>query len=247
MTDDVLQPDETAEYPPCGPSSEKLMTDVANFMERADEVVEHPLAQHDPNFDVLLHFDPATAVVSHMSMDLNNLDKATWLYLASVMRPIVFNQKDPISFANLTVAIGFEHEPLRALLKTGRTEFVAWQKRMYIGQQHLGAVPEHLRGQPPGTLAALAFQEIKDGAEAQPLPQPLDESEMVPDYVFADIYFNGKVWHSDTDKAEAYQKSSPLMRAYYAKCAEIRTITAIKYVKDLRTFISAMRTHGHSI
>ena len=247
MTESPAEPRETIEYSPCGPSSEKLVTDVANFMERADEIVEHPLAQQAPNFDVLLHFDPATAAVSHLSMDLNNLDKATWLYLATVMRPIVFNQDDPISFANLTVAIGFEHDPLRGLLKTGRKEFVAWQKHMYVGQQHLGAVPEHLRGRPPGTLSALAFQEIKEGVEGEPLPQPFDVSQMVPDYVFADIYFNGQVWHSDTEKAETYQKASPLMKAYYAKCAEIRTITAIKYVKDLRTFITAMRTHGHSI
>ena len=187
-------------------------------------------------------------MITRASMDMNNIDKATWLYLAMLMRPIVFNQYNPISFANLTVAIGFEHEPLRGLLKTGRKEFIAWQKHMYVGHQDLGEVPEHLRGQEPGTLTMLGFQEIKDKeTEAEPVPGPFDADKMVPDYVFADIYFNGQVWHSDTAKAAAYQAATPLMQGYYAKCAEIRTITAIKFVKDLRTFITAMRTHGHDI
>ena len=64
VTESPAEPRETIEYSPCGPSSEKLVTDVANFMERADEIVEHPLAQQAPNFDVLLHFDPATAAVA---------------------------------------------------------------------------------------------------------------------------------------------------------------------------------------
>lgn len=243
---EATRTEETVENPPCGPSSLKLVTDVANFMERADEIVTHPLAQQEPNLELLLHFDPVTAVVQHMSMDLKNLDKATWLYLAMLMRPIVFNEKDPLSFVNLTVAIGFEHESVRERLKVGRKGFAAWKKHMYIGQQALGPVAEDHKGLPSGTITMLATQELKDGEEGT-LDQHFDLSGMVPDYVFADIYFNGMVWHSDTAKAAAYQEASPTMRAYYAKCAEIRTITAIKHVKNLRTFIFSMREHGHSI
>ncbi|QNN53577.1 hypothetical protein [Nocardioides mesophilus] len=225
------------------PSSDKLKTDVANFMERADEIVEHPLAQGDPQFEVLLRFDPETALVTHGSLELKNADKQSWLYLALLMRPVVFTQDDPTSYANLTGAIAREHEPLRDVLKSGRKAFVAWQKHMFVGQQDLGSVPEHLQGQEPGSLVYFSLEEI-DEVGPEPLPAPIDVEKMVPDSVYANIYFNGHVWHSDTEKAARYQTATPLMKAYYAKCAEIRTITAVRFVRDLRRFIIETRVLG---
>jgi hypothetical protein len=52
------------------------------------------------------------------------------------------------------------------------------------------------------------------------------------------------LWHSDTEKTAEFQAASAHGQAFYAKCAEIRTITAIRYVRDLRHFIINTRELG---
>ena len=81
--------------------------------------------------------------------------------------------------------------------------------------------------------------------DPETLPDSIDMDQMIPDYVFADIYLNGQVWHSDTDKAAEFQAASLHRQAFYAKCAEIRTVTAIKYVHDLHEFIVRTRALGY--
>lgn len=221
------------------PSSAKLRTDVANFMDRADEIVNHRLAQHQPSFEILMHFDPKTLLLTHANLDWETVEKESWLYLALCMRPIVFTEKDPTSFAKLTGSIGREHRDLAARLKTGRQKFAAWQRHMFIGQENLGPVPEHLRGSPSNTVTRLAF------GPPDTVPEGIDLDNMVPDYHFADIYFNGCAWHSNSEKAAEYQAGTPTMKAYYAKCAEIRTLTAVQWVEQLRTFVLGAREAGY--
>lgn len=220
------------------PSNEKLKTDVANFMARADEIVQHPLSTADPTFKLLFSFDPETTLLTSINIDLDAIDKSSWVYLAVLMRPIVFNEKDPISFAKLTVAIGAEHDHLRGILKQGRVEFLQWQKHMYIGQQLMGPVSEEHRGLETGTVVKL------DIGEVGTVPDGVDLDQMVPDYTLAKTYLNGMLWHSDTEKAAEFQAASAHGQAFYAKCAEIRTITAIRYVRDLRQFIINTRELG---
>lgn len=234
----TYDPGVTAESTKPGTSSAKLKTDVANFMARADKVFAHPLAENPPSFKVLFSFDPHTTFVTSIDLDRDNLDEQSWVYLAVLMRPIIFNEKDPTSFNKLSIAIAHEHGPLRDLLKQGRQQFAAWQKHMYVGQQNLGEVPEEHKGKPSGTVTRLEL------GEPDTEPYDVDLEQMVPDYVLANIYLNGLIWHGDTEKAAEFQAASGYSKAFYAKCAEIRTLTGIKYVKDLREFITRTRALG---
>lgn len=207
-------------------------------MTRADKVLAHRLAEHPSSFQVLFNFDPEATILTSINIDWNHVDEQSWVYLAVLMRPIIFNDADPISFNKLSGAIAREHELLRTVLKQGRQQFSAWQKRMYIGQQELGPVAEEHKGLPAGTVTRLEF------GEPDTVPSDVDLDQMVPDYVLAHIYLNGLVWHSDTDKAAEFQAATPYVQAFYAKCAEIRTITGIKYVKDLREFVVHSRALG---
>jgi hypothetical protein len=219
-------------------TSVELKTDVANFMARADKVLAHRLAEHSPSFQVLLNFDPETTMLNSINIDWDHIDEQSWIYLAVLMRPIIFNESDPISFNKLSGALAREHEPLRTALKQGRQQFSAWQKHMYIGQQEMGPVTAQHKGLPAGTVTRLEF------GEPDTVPDDVDLDQMVPDYVLADIYFNGLLWHSDTDKAAEFQAATPYAQAFYAKCGEIRTIMGIKYVRDLREFVVRSRALG---
>lgn len=220
------------------PSSVELRTDVANFMTRADKVLSHRLAHHPPSLQVLLSFDPETTMLTSINVDWDHVEEESWVYLAALMRPIIFTESDPISFNKLMGALAREHEPLRAVLKQGRQQFSAWQKHMYVGQQEMGPVAAQHKGLPAGTVTRLEF------GEPDTVPDDVDLDQMVPDYVLADIYFNGLLWHSDTDKAAEFQAATPYSQAFYAKCAEIRTITGIKFVSDLREFVVQSRALG---
>jgi hypothetical protein len=221
------------------PSSDDLKTNVANFMTRADKVLAHPVAEQPPSFQVLFNFDPETTILTSIDIDWENIDEASWLYLAILMRPIVFNQTDPISFGVLAKAIAREHPALGQVIKQGRKEFASWRQHMYVGEQNMGPVREEHEGLPSGTVIGLEL------GDPDTVPDSIDLDQMVPDYVLANIFLNGQVWHSDTDKAAEFQVASRHRQAFYAKCAEIRTVTAIAHVRNLREFIVRTRSLGY--
>lgn len=225
----------------CGPSSSKLKTDIANFMERADELAEHPLAAHQPAFTVIMMRDPESTLVTAMNFDWNNMDKSTWVYCAVLMRPMVFLAGDDIALGALLDRIGAEHPPLANYAERGKRFFEAWQTHMYVGQQNLRQVPTEHQGLPTGTVTRLEL------GPPDTVPDDVDLDKMVPDYQLAKIYFNGMLWHSDTKKAAKFEAASSQMRAFYAKCAEIRTITAFEHVRGVRQLVHQARNLGHDL
>lgn len=225
----------------CGPSSEKLKTDIANLMERAGELVEHHLATRQPSFNVVMARDPESTLVTAMNIDWDNLDRSTWVYCAVLMRPMVFLSTDDISLAPLLDRIGEEHSALAVHAKRGKELFEAWQTHMYVGQQDLGQVPEEFKGLPTGTVTRLSL------GPPDTVPAEIDLDKMVTDYQLAKVYLNGKLWHSDTKKAAKFDAASPDMKAFYAKCAEIRTLTAFEHVLGVREFILRARKLGHDL
>lgn len=227
----------------CGPSSPKLKTDVANFMERADELAEHPLATHPPSFQVVMTRDPETTLVTAMNVDWHNLDKGTWVYCAVLIRPMVFLTNDDISLAKLLDRIGEEHETLAKYAETGKALLEEWQTHMYVGQQNLGVVPAEYKGLPTGTVTRIEL----GPPDTVPDDISIDIDQMVPDYKLAKVFFNGHLWHSDTKKAAEFMAASPNMKAFYAKCAEIRALTAFEHVLGLRQFILQARAKGHDV
>jgi hypothetical protein len=102
------------------------------------------------------------------------------------------------------------------------------------------SVPEY-QGLPTGTVTRLEL------GPPDRVPDDVHLDKMAPDYQLAKIYFNGMLWHSDTKKAGKFEAASAQMRAFYAKCAEIRTLTAFERVLGVRKFVHQARTLGHDL
>ncbi|NHC21862.1 hypothetical protein G6553_01565 [Nocardioides sp. IC4_145] len=225
----------------CGPSSSKLKTDIANFMERADELAEHQLAAARPSFTVIMSRDPESTLVTAMQIDWNNLDKSTWVYCAVLMRPMVFLANDDIALGRLLDRIGAEHPALAQYADRGKSIFESWQTHMYVGQQVLEQVPAQYLGLPTGTVTRLEL------GPPGTVPDAVDLDNVVPDHQLAKVYFNGMLWHSDSRKAAKFKAASPHMKAFFAKCAEIRTLTAFEHVLGVRRFVHQARDLGHDL
>lgn len=218
------------------PSSDKLKTNVANFMRRADKIVDHPLAGKNPTFTIQVTFDPETNAITKADLDLDNLDESGWVYLAVLMRPIMFLEQDPIAFRKVANDLSFEHRELAPMLKVAKAEFESWKSEMMFGVQHLGKAKDPL---PEGETALVSLATGPVGT----LPEGVSKSDFTPDYELADIYLNACVWHSDNDKAQKFFDASAMIQANYAKCAEIRTLSAIRLITQLRQFILDAREH----
>ena len=109
----------------CRPSSPELKTDVANFMERAEKVIAHPLGAAASSFRLSMCLDRQTGVVYSVGFEEPLRPEEEWQTLALAVRPIVFNEQDSISFNVLTNSIERGHALLRGQLKDLKDEFNA--------------------------------------------------------------------------------------------------------------------------
>ncbi|QNN53578.1 hypothetical protein [Nocardioides mesophilus] len=225
-----------SEKPRCGPTSAELRTSIASFMQRADEVRAHPLGGKNSTFKVTMSRNVVTGETKPVGLGTNPLPKADWIYLAVLIRPIVFAEQEPISFNVLTKRIEREHIRLRGRLKMVRDGVAAWRKHTFVGPQVLGSgEPLEAPQEPESILVALGFGATDDGPK----------TELSNDYIFAWEYLNANVWHADADKAARYQASSDEIKRHYAKCAEIRTLNATGLVLQLQQWILDARADGH--
>lgn len=223
------------EKPGCGPSSPELRTSVANFMDRADEIRAHPLGGKHSSFKVTMAKNLNTGEVKPVGLKLNHLPKEQWTYLAVLVRPIVFAEKEPINLNVLTKRIEWEHPLLRGRLKMVRDDFKRWRKHMFVGRQQLGSTATPT---PPTGLESIQ--------KALGVPDPNDRADEVSnDYQFAWEYLNANVWHADLDKSERYQASIPYIKEHYAKCAEIRVLSATQFALELQNWLLDARADGH--
>ncbi|HET6167791.1 MAG TPA: hypothetical protein VFE07_13255 [Marmoricola sp.] len=225
----------------CGPSSDDLKANVANFMDRADTVVSHPLAEKQSTISITVTQDPETGLLVPTDFNMNNLPEEEWLYLALKMRPIIFLDDDPISIKNLTTQIEREHVPLRGRLKDARSGLAAWRKHAFVYAVKVGEVGVPMpSGQPQ-------VERVEIGP-ACASPSGVSFSELSSDYEYAQVYLNGSAWHSDTEKAKAYQDASDHMKGHYRKCAEIRVMSAATHIiRPLRQWILDARADGHDL
>jgi hypothetical protein len=75
---------------------------------------------------------------------------------------------------------------------------------------------------PPAMLLVLRHQARR---------HPESTSALSPDYAYADAYLNANAWHSDNQKARAYQDASDDQKKHYEKCAEIRVVSGSACVR----------------
>ena len=225
----------------CGPSSPELKANVANFIERAEQIASDPLAGQDPTFKVEFSLDPRTGEIGASGFDMQVRPASDWLAMASLMRPIIFLETDGVSIPKLTTQIEREHVPLRGRLKQARTGLAAWKRHAFVYAGNLDRAPTPL---PAGEVQ---IQQVRIGPPgASPSGVPLDG--LATDYEYADIYLNANVWHADAAKSLEYQAASEFMKQQYRKCAEIRILSAAKeIIPPLHRWILDARAAGHDL
>lgn len=225
-------------------SSDELRACVSQFMDRADEILAHPMAHASLDYALDLEVDPETLRLLRVGFDMKNLSKDGWAHLATCMRPIVFLKKEPISFEKFTGRIGYEHRSLADMLKTARQHFVAWEKHGYVGMDVLGPTAVEIPAGAPAPTPTITKMWL---GEANTFPEGHDLSKTVWDYEYADVFFNGCFWHSDKDKREIYDSAGDALKKHILKCAEIRTLTGVRFVESLQRFIVDARADGHDL
>lgn len=225
----------------CGPSSPELRANVANFLDRAEQIARNPLAGKDAQFTVQMRLDLKTGEVGATGFDPQVLPEDDWLTMAIRMRPIIFLEDDPVSIKNLTAQIEREHQPLRGQLKGARTGLANWKRHAFVYAGNLGGVSRALE---PGEVQ---LQEVKIGPPGGS-PSGVSLDGLSTDYDYANTYLNAMVWHSDTAKSIEYQAASDYMKLHYRKCAEIRVLSAAKdIIPPLRQWILDARAAGHDL
>lgn len=223
----------------CGPSSADLKTAITSFLQRANDVDQHPLGHSQSTINVRMRLDLKTGMIQPVGYDSNMLPKFDVMSLATVMRPIIWLETEPISYNVLTKRIEREHAELRGRLKLGRTRFAAWKKHVFA----YGA-PLDLSPPPPPP----ADQDGPVRGHIGPpgvIPSGTSPDDVSTDYQYADAYLNACVWHSDNDKAALYHQANDFMKEHYQKCAELRTLSAAEIVLSLRQWILDARADGH--
>lgn len=220
-------------------SSAELQLSVARFMSRAEEILEHPLAGKVSDVTITLRADKATGQVVGADFDPKLQDKNSWGHLATQLRPLIFLTNDDGSVGRLMNLINRDHPPLRQhgleKLKKGISE---WRKQPIIAVQDFGSI-EGSEAQPAnGNVGALW------SGEPGTQPEGLKLDQFTPDFELAEVYFYGRMWHADAGKVDQFEQASPGMKALMAKCAEVRTLSAVQWVRYLHQWIVDAREAG---
>lgn len=223
----------------CGPSTPALKIDVANFMERANKVMAHPLGAAESFFRLAMRLDHRTGEFYSVGFEEPPRSEAEWQTLALAVRPIIFTDTDATSFNVLTKRIEREHVLLRGQLKKARQELKDWKKYVYIAAEPIGT----LASDPPRPMYP-PNQMFEPGPNGK-WQSSVNITGMSTDYDYADAYLNGMVWHGDNDKAAAYQSARDEMKVHYVKCAELRVIASTLHVRNLRQWVLDARAAGH--
>lgn len=208
-------------------------------MRRADNILGHPLAEQDSTISIAVTVDVAAGRQT-ATLDYNNIPVQDLVYLATAMRPIVYLESEPIYFSRLTSQIEREHAAFRGKLKPYRQAFKSWLTTPIVRTLTLGEIPQHLWSAEP----------IATFTPSDPLVDQADGVEVAgttSDMHYALLYFYGEHWHSDDAKAAEYAAADAHTREFIAKCAELRTMGAIPYVRTLHRWVTEVRALGMDI
>ncbi len=221
------------------PSSDVLKARVANFMRRANAVLAHPLTGSDPRLSMTLAPDPDTGEPTRATFSYENIPQPDLIYLATLMRPVIF-LNDPVNVLKLTSRVEAEHAAFRGKFQDLRKAFADWLRTPIVTTWTIGCAPPQLQSDEP---------QIMFGPDdpSRRLPDGIVLTDPMSDMVSALNYFYGQVWHSDDDKTQAFEDASDERRQFMAKCAEIRTLGAVQFIRPLHTWVREVRAMGMDI
>lgn len=230
---------------PTGPisgltSSPDLKGRIVDFMERADELLSHAMADYKAPMTIKVAMRESTGDVLGYELDHGLVAKEVLVYFATMERPILFTEDEPIYVPNLIEAIRQDHPALaphcNAMSKRFHKE---WRNQMFIGLKS-STTPA------PNPVEGWQVTNVWAAPTGTPFPEDdLFDVPVVEDHKFAKLYLNGFVWHNDRDKTVGYRQSSELMQTHYRKCAEIRVFAGLHLViKPIHQYFLAARAAG---
>lgn len=223
------------------PSSPDLKARIVDFMERADELLGHELAEYKAPFQLSVTTDQGKVV--DYELDYQLVDKEKLVYFATMERPILW-VKDPIYVTKLVEAIRQEHPKLQPHCGRINTLFKHWQKRVFIGTK-TGVIDRGTQQlAPPDEDWKLT--NVWTAPAGTPFPDDeMADAPLVADMYYANIYLNGFVWHSDSEKTAEYRAAKPVEQLHYRKCADLRVFSGLQMViKPIHDFFVDARTVG---
>jgi hypothetical protein len=86
---------------------------IADFMDRADELFTHPMADHEAPFGLTLLVNELTGEAAVSGCEQRLVAKGVLALIAAMERSILFLERKPIYGASLVSAIGGRHEAFR--------------------------------------------------------------------------------------------------------------------------------------
>jgi hypothetical protein len=202
------------------------------------------LADYKAPFTLNVTQRQSTGEILGYELDQQLLPKEPLVYFATMERPILWTEAEPIYITQLVSAIGKEHEKLRPQCKQISAVFNEWKNKLFIGAQ-TGVTRQ------PNPQTALPTEGWKlVNVWTEPVGTPLPEDEMadapvVTDMYDASVYLNGFVWHNDSPKTAEYRAAPEVAQMHYRKCAEIRVFSGLQMViKPIHQFFLDARANG---
>lgn len=230
------------------PSSPELKARIVDFMERADELLAHELAHYQAPFTLNVTMCESTGGVLGVELDHRLLDKGKLVYFATIQRPILWTESEPIYITELISALGKEHPNLRPHCGKIADVFKDWKNRLFIGTKSGVSDPENHQ-LPPSEDRSWKITNVHMSPVGTPFPEDqFVEAPMVDDMYYAKVYLNGFVWHNDAPKTAEYRAATELEQLHYRKCAEIRVFSGLQMViKPVHQFFLDARTVGEDL
>jgi hypothetical protein len=168
------------------------------------------------------HVSTGKLIVDYL--DHNLISEQDLLYLETKMRSIIFLSEADISLKNLTGRIARKRPYIRSNLNPLHRDFLACRTKLFIG---LSITP----ADKPIAGGTAVGERVATPVGTRFPPGPVDS--LVTDSYYADLYFNGMVWHFDTANIAKYQAASEQVKDHIRKCADIRVLGAIRFVRAL--------------
>jgi len=173
----------------CSPD---LKARVVDFMERAEELLDHELAGYNP--PIINGFrDAQTGALTITGLKEDLLPKKQLVYFATIERPILWTEIEPIFVSKLVSSLWQEHPALRPVCAEISADFKEWRNKLFIGL-HEGPLPEGV--EPEEDYQLIAAYTAPVGTS---LPDEIAAQGIVQDTYYAKVYLNGFVWHNDSD------------------------------------------------
>lgn len=203
------------------------------FQRRADEILMHPLVvagdnKSGPQINI-------TFFESRMPrVDLKHEDESSVWHLMGLVRPVMYLKDDPVYISRILNLAMAESTELRHDAASIKGDLEKWRKAGYfsIAESHPGVLG--------GSNADFELKNVWVGPQGTLPPPDPALADAVPkwDYELAEIYMNGRMFHTSDAPAALLDGSPALAIEIYRKATELRSIFCAPFIRRTRELIA---------